>query len=494
MTQTTYDEMPYETIAQRATDPNRLAALGRLYGVEVPSPERAKILEIGCGTGTNLIHIAERFPNSRCVGIDLSERQIADGQKCASESGLRNVELRCCDLQSAAVGDGEFDYVVCHGVYSWVPPHVQQQLLRMLSVSLSEHGLAYMSYNVLPGWRQRGAIRDIMLTGALHQSSISNSYTPQSRLQGAKELLDLVSSVRSRDGDLYGSYVKESLRRFKDSHPAYLFHEYLEEHNSAVLFGDLMRDVELHGLQFVAEAKASLMSTEDLGSDVQEYLSRLGDDVVTREQCLDVIRNRSFRETILCKGHHNLKRDLKASVFKSIHFVSDYRFVAETPRGTEFRDVMEGQVISTPRDEHASALRIIGAAGYAGISFSLLNSLLAESNGAGFDERALMHVIVRLWRSGFVEVAAERSPIVVKAEGIAKISHVARQQIASGAESVIALQHRSCRISALQREILGLCDGQRSFQEVQLALEGRAQAQEVADALTRLLELGFFVE
>jgi SAM-dependent methyltransferase len=494
MTHTSYDEMPYATLAQRSTDPNRLAAIGRLYGIDVPSPEKAAVLEIGCGTGANLIHIAERFPESRCVGIDMSERHIAEGQRISKVAGIKNVELRCGDLQNEVVEPGAFDYVICHGVYSWVPPHVQRQLLHALSSAVSEHGLVYVSYNVLPGWRQRGAIRDIMTTGALHRSVVSSTYAAEERLHGAMELLSLVSSVRASEGDLFGSYVKESVRRFKDSHPAYIFHEYLEEHNSAVLFSEFMQAVELHGLQFVAEAKASMMSADDLGEAVQEYLGRLGDDVVTREQCLDVIRNRMFRETLLCKGQHALKRDLKASVFKSLHLVSDYRFVREGPNGAEFREVTEGQVVVTPRDEHSEALKYIGSAGYAGMSFAALCEELRKGLVPDLDERMAMHVIVRLWRSGFLDVALQRAPIATKAEGCARISEVARYQATHDEGAVIALQHRSCKISALERQIIAMCDGKRTFGEVLSAVGGEGRASAASDALARLVDLGFFTD
>ena len=494
MTQSSYDEMPYATFAQRAADPNRVAALGRLYGVDVPSPERASILEIGCGTGVNLIHIAERFPESRCVGVDISERHITEGQKLALDSGIKNVELRCGDIQQAAVGSGEFDFIICHGVYSWVSPHIQHQLLSVISSSLSDAGVAYVSYNVLPGWRQRGAIRDIMLTGALHRSTTSGSYEPQERLSGAMELLSLTGAVRSRAGDLYGSYVQESLERFKDSHPSYLFHEYLEEYNSAVLFSDFMRQAELHGLQFLSEAKPSLMSTDDLGSDVREYLGRIEGDIITQEQCLDVIRNRMFRETILCKGQHVLKRDLKASVFKAIHFVSDYRFVKESGPASVFREVIDGREVVTPKDEHSALLQLIGDSGYGGVSFATLCARAASLSPDLCDERALMHAIVRVWRAGFVDLTLHRGPISNTSCGIARVSQLARQQALRGEDAIVALQHRSCLLSPIERKILTLCDGQRDFEDVVCAIEKTDSTKETRVAINRLVELGFFLQ
>ena len=491
MSSSSYEEMPYATFALRCADPNRLAAIARLYGVDIPSPTNASILEIGCGTGVNLIHIAERFPGSRCVGVDISERHIAEGQKIIAATSIANVELRCGDVRDAALGHGEFDYIICHGVYSWVSPSLQQQLLHLIASSLSDNGVAFVSYNVLPGWRQRGAIRDVMQSGALYSSEISGDASPDARLKGALEFLELVGSVRSKGDDLYGKYLRESRERLKDSHPAYLFHEYLEEFNEPVLFSDFMREVELHGLQFVSEAKPALMSTDDLGPQVSEYLSRLGGNIVVQEQCLDMIRNRMFRETILCKGSHVLKRDLKASIFKSIHFVTDYREVASKSSEVAFREVGGDKTVTTPNDEHAAILTIVGAAGYAGMAFSEVLRRAGSALGHEPDERTLMHILVRLWRSGFVDVALEEMPIANSLEGPARITRLAHYQAQCEQSLVTALQHRSFALSGAERVLLQACSRSETF--TQALTEARHEAAESVDAaLQRLLELGFF--
>jgi SAM-dependent methyltransferase len=291
--------MPYATFALRVADPNRLAAIARLYGVNVSAPTEASILEIGCGTGTNIIHLAERYPQSRCVGVDISERHISEGHKIASGSGCSNVELRCGDIRNAALGHGEFDFIICHGVYSWVAPSVRHELLSAISSSLSENGVALVSYNVLPGWRQRGVLRDIMQTGAAHRVLTTGDDSPQNRLDGAMELLRLIAEKRSSEGDLYGTYIREGLERFQNSHPSYIFHEYLEEFNEPFLFSTFMHAAEMHGLQFLSEANSATMSIDDLGEKVIAYVDSLGSDIVTREQCVDVLRNRMFRETVL---------------------------------------------------------------------------------------------------------------------------------------------------------------------------------------------------
>jgi methyltransferase-like protein len=330
-----------------------------------------------------------------------------------------------------------------------------------------------------------------MQSGALYSSAITGDVSPDGRLKGALEFLDLVSSARSKGDDLYGRYLRESRERFKESHPAYLFHEYLEEYNEPVLFSDFMREAELHGLQFVSEAKPSLMSTEDLGPEVREYLTRPGGTIIMQEQCLDMIRNRMFRETILCKESHALKRDLKASVFKSIHFVSDYREVNAKGSESVFREVGSGRTVTTPNDEHAAVLKVVGAAGYAGVAFAEIAQRFQGDSCQQVDERALMHQLVRLWHSGFVDVALESSPIAVSPQGHPRISRLAQYQLESEEDLVTSLQHRSFALSEVERTLLQSCCRERSFKEVLSDVRLKA-GPPAEDALHRLLELGFF--
>ena len=488
MSQSSYEEMPYATFALRVADPNRLSAIARLHGVAVSAPNEASVLEIGCGTGTNLIHIAERYPRSRCVGVDISERHIAEGHKVASGSGVSNVELRCGDIRNAALGHGEFDYIICHGVYSWVAPSVRHDLLSAISSSLSENGIAFMSYNVLPGWRQRGVLRDIMQTGAVHRALTTGDESPENRLDGAMELLRLVAEKRGAEGDLYGSYIREGLDRFQNAHPSYLFHEYLEEYNEPFLFSNFMHAAEMHGLQFLSEANPAMMSVDDLGEKVVDYIDGLGSDIVTREQCIDIFRNRMFRESVLCKSSHELKRDLKASVFTALHFVSDFRKSGEEGSEVVFSEALTKRVVRTPQDEHSALLGMIGEVGYAGISFADLVGRFSAAFPGRYDERAVMHGLVRLWRWGLLDVALERAPIRTEPSGNARVSRLARYQASVGERSVTSLQHRSCDLSAVEREVIIASDGSRDFRDI----ANTSSANE--EAVRRLLSLGFFYE
>jgi cyclopropane fatty-acyl-phospholipid synthase-like methyltransferase len=159
---TSYDEVPYESHPQTQTHPARLAAVATLFGLRPAPVETARVLELGCAAGGNLVPVAEAFPNATCLGVDASERQVADGRRLVERLGLPNLTLRRADVLDLGPDLGTFDYVICHGVFSWVAPPVQDKILRVCAEHLAPNGVAYVSYNTYPGRHMRGMIRDMM--------------------------------------------------------------------------------------------------------------------------------------------------------------------------------------------------------------------------------------------------------------------------------------------------------------------------------------------
>src|SRR5262249_54229313 len=150
-----------------------------------------RVLEIGCASGGNIIPMAEQLPGSRFVGIDLSPVQVAAGQRTIERTRLTNVELRNTSVLDVDECLGTFDYVVSHGVYSWVPPAVQNKILEVCSRNLAPNGIAYVSYNTYPGWHMRGLIREMMCyhTARFHDA--------QTRIRQARALLDFLAKSAS---------------------------------------------------------------------------------------------------------------------------------------------------------------------------------------------------------------------------------------------------------------------------------------------------------
>jgi SAM-dependent methyltransferase len=183
-----YDEIPYESTPITETDPDRLAVIGRLFGLEAVDPARCRVLELGCAAGGNLIPLAWRNPHSAYLGIELSARQVADGNRLIAKLGVSNIKLIEGDLlELRDRQDSEaFDYILCHGVWSWVPEKVREGILDICKGLLSPTGIAYISYNTLPGWRTKGALRDMLLYHTRKTSS------PAARLAEAHRFLDFV--------------------------------------------------------------------------------------------------------------------------------------------------------------------------------------------------------------------------------------------------------------------------------------------------------------
>ena len=131
-TSTSYDEIPYEGRPFPQTHPDRLATVARLFGLDaapggtLPRP-RTRLHRWGQSSPHG-----GRTARDAFLGVDLSGREIAAGQKTIEALGLKNIELR--HLNIADVGDefGTFDYIVCHGVYSWVPAPIQDKILDIL--------------------------------------------------------------------------------------------------------------------------------------------------------------------------------------------------------------------------------------------------------------------------------------------------------------------------------------------------------------------------
>jgi cyclopropane fatty-acyl-phospholipid synthase-like methyltransferase len=157
-----YDAVAYISKPFPQTHPDNLATLATLFGLQPPPLDNCRVLELGCASGGNLIPMAVSLPGSTCVGIDLSANQIADGQKTLAALGLKNVQLKHLSILDIDESFGEFDYIICHGVYSWVPEDVQDKILSICAANLARDGVAYVSYNTFPGWHMRGMIRDMM--------------------------------------------------------------------------------------------------------------------------------------------------------------------------------------------------------------------------------------------------------------------------------------------------------------------------------------------
>jgi SAM-dependent methyltransferase len=314
-----YDAAPYISDSFPQSAPGHLAAMAHLFGLETPQVSDARVLEIGCATGSNVLPFAAAHPQARVVGIDLSRVHIEHGRRSLQAAGLDNLELVEGDIASMDLTAlGQFDFIVAHGVYSWVPESVQNAMLSAIRSLLAPEGVAYLSYNVYPGWKSREIVRDAMLLAS------RGSGTPDERAHSARRMVDFLGEVSRADTPLARAVAEFQAGdvRLGDSS---LLHDDLETFNLPCYFLELLERAAAHGLAYLAESRPELMFPGNYGPKVAEHvLEQCGGVQVLVEQYLDFVVDRTFRESLLVHAERaaQIRYNLDHSRYGRLHFAA----------------------------------------------------------------------------------------------------------------------------------------------------------------------------
>lgn len=303
-----YELFPYRHGAVGPSHPARLAAIGRLLGLPTALPDRCRVLELGCAEGWNLLPLAERFPHSEFVGLDFAPTHIAAGEKARRHCAIENAKLICGDLRSFTVEPGSFDYVIAHGIYSWVGDDVRDRLLAVCAEALRPNGIAYVSYNTLPGWALPAAVRQILLPEIDRTASAETS---ESRVQ---QLLKNLIHAFANESGFHAALMREVLAEMAAKTVALLMHDELGEVNHPCTFLDFTAHAARHGLHFLAEAHFASMPLDHLRLEAREAIGQLGLDFLRAQQFLDLVGNRRHRSTLLTREPIELGRALDPAV------------------------------------------------------------------------------------------------------------------------------------------------------------------------------------
>ena len=237
MTATEYDAIPYDSRPHIATRPDRLATIATLFGMTPAPPTRCRVLELGCGVGNNLIPLAIAAPDSSFLGLDLSVRQIEAGQSVVASLGLGNIELRHANILEASTSLCIYDYIICHGVYSWVPREVQDRILSICRQHLAPEGVAYVSYNTYPGWHFQEAVRNAMCFRGRLVTDL------RERVATAREFVDIIAKSASRKNEPYAVLMKQQAEELARMNESYVLHEYLAPVNEPIYFQQFVERV-----------------------------------------------------------------------------------------------------------------------------------------------------------------------------------------------------------------------------------------------------------
>jgi methyltransferase-like protein len=474
-----YDATPYTSDAFPQSAPGQLAAIAHLFGLESRDVASARVLEIGCAAGGNIIPFAVTHSNARAVGIDLSQVQIDIGRARAEALGIVNLQLAAGDIARMDLAAlGQFDYIIAHGVYSWVPENVQDAILSAFRTLLAPEGIAYVSYNTYPGWKTKEVLRDAMLLAS------GDSTSPDDKARAARGMADFLGEVAPAGGVL-ARVIAES-RVFSESFgDSYLLHDELEMYNAPCYFYEMLQRAGSHGLAFLGEAHPESMLPGNHGPKVAEYLKEKCSGVqVLIEQYLDFVTNRMFRESLFVHAERapQISYDLHGGRYEHLHFAACVPPVDGPTRMDNSRQEYEesdGSKLFTNDPGIKAALDALSARWPWTMSRQeLIADAWRRMESAELDPSAelernidnLIQVLVLQGQARFRldPVLPEPSSAPLRLfEPIRRMAELTREE--SGA-SIFNLWHETLLLSPVDRHLLPLLDGTRDRDDLLDAL------------------------
>ncbi|MDY6950437.1 MAG: class I SAM-dependent methyltransferase [Thermodesulfobacteriota bacterium] len=517
-----YTEVPYYSSAIPESHPDRLATLGYLFGLSPAPVENCRLLELGCAGGGNIIPMAYHLPGSTFLGVELAANQAMAAQKATQDLGLENIRIENKDMLALSSSVGPFDYIICHGVFSWVPEPVQEKIFAIMSESLSEQGIGYISYNTYPGWHFREVVRHMML---YHAEQFD---TPETRLNQGKAFINFIADAMANQNDPYGLLLRDELKVLKAGGDYYIFHEYMELVNSPIYFHQFVQRAERHGLQYLAESEFQTMFDVGIPDNISQTVARISRDIIQNEQYLDFLRNRCFRKTLICRKNLKLRRSLDASCLDKLLISS-----TSTPEGladaspssrmAKFR-TYDGMLLETDDPFIPAGLMVLRESWPRALAFEDLVQRclqrLEDTTPQGLDpeivRQELGQGLLRCRISGAVELHSWQDDIVTVLSDRPRVSEFTHYQVQQH-QRIVNRSHQVCDADPFERRLIRLLDGQHDMgrltdKMVQCVEDGTFTVSEfdvpitdsekirqtikenVGTVLSRLLDAGLLVE
>jgi methyltransferase-like protein/2-polyprenyl-3-methyl-5-hydroxy-6-metoxy-1,4-benzoquinol methylase len=280
-----------------------LETIGRLRGMQPAAAGLARVLELGCAAGENLLPLADRYPEARFLGVDPSAPRIESAAQMAREAGLANVEFRKQDLQQLDEQLGTFDYIIAYNVYSRDDRAGRDKLLAVCRRHLAPQGIAYVSYRTYPGWFVNDMLRAMM------QYDARGAADRNATMARARKLLAFLqaSLVQAHPYDLM---VRAEAAELSGRDDDALWQDHLAPFSHPVYFPQFVEHAQSQALQLAGDAAVGIRLTDCLWPSAERQLEALNGDDASREMFRDVVQNRALREALLCHQEVAISRAL----------------------------------------------------------------------------------------------------------------------------------------------------------------------------------------
>lgn len=290
-----YDELPYVSAPIEWTAPERMAAVSVLQGGPQPALTGFRYLELGCGDATNLVPLARYRPQSQFSGVDGSARLIQAAVAERDANALSNLALTRGTFAETLGGvAGPFDYIVLHGVFSWVDDRTRDLLLEFAARALSPDGLLYVSYNALPGWNVRGLVRDYLLAHTRGSGDL------RARVAAAKDAARRIAKTLLSSAHSYSQLLGGEFALARDGGDSYVAHEYLAQTNRAYWQSEVAALAEARGLSVVGDADLGYANAA-APPGVREWIAAEKLEARGMGDTVDLLCYAQFRCALLCR-------------------------------------------------------------------------------------------------------------------------------------------------------------------------------------------------
>lgn len=485
MSATLYDEVAYPSHPFVQTHPLRLALPAALFGLPYAPAPTARVLEIGCGEGGNIVPMAVSYPKATIVGFDLASTAIGAGRRLVEQLGLTNIRLEVGDILEMGPDLGQFDYIIAHGVYSWVPDAVREGVLKLVKACLAPEGLAFISYNALPGCHLRMLIREMVLH---HLRDVEGV---EARLAGARSFLEFFIA-NAPDEEPTSATIKTYCRNMLARDPSVLFHDELGPVYSPFYLHEFNTQIAAHGLSFLGESEGRWWREELFPSSRGAAVAAFaGADPLEIHQYLDFLASRVFRQSIITHAERPVDRRMAPEHVRGLWVEGAIRPAEPDPDldgPTQIRFNLANGAIALDEPRLKRALFTIGQAWPRAVEVAALA-----------DDPDLHEGLLQLFTAGHVEFNAGPPPGVAEAGERPIASPLARFQVSRGQSTLCGLDHNLVDFEDSQsRHLLSLLDGahdRASLTEamIQFGTAPEDAASIVATQLDGLAKLGMLV-
>jgi methyltransferase-like protein/SAM-dependent methyltransferase len=462
-----YDDVPYPGYTHHQTHPDRLAVIATLTGMQPAPVEHCRVLELGCGDGGNLVPMAMSLRESEFVGVDRAAHAVQSGNEVVTSLGLKNIGIKQLDLLDLPSDLGDFDYIIAHGVYSWVPDAVKEAILSICKSHLNPQGVAFVSYNAYPGGHITDMVRNMLL---FHLRDIPDS---SQRIKQSMAFLKFLAESQITS-DSYNVLVHDELKQTLESGPELLYHDRIAEVSTPLYFFQFIDQAARHGLQFLGEADFTELQYHNYPAETVKLLKQMAAaNIILKEQYLDFLKCRRFRQTLLCHAAVDVNHVPDARHLSKMFIASRAQPVA-TPVDLSPGIVVEfvglrGGKVATDYPLAKAVLAHLAEIYPRPLAFACLldagRTLVGQSAAVAIDDDdadTLSEILLRIYGTGVLELYPRGPDFVVQVSERPVASPLARFQVERGPD-VANLRHVQVEIGdQLGRELLRLLDGTRN--------------------------------